>query len=146
MIGNTFMQVQKQLQEGQNLIRETSLNTARFTIRGITWQPCYMEPLNIEYAEVAAYKLLLSRLNHMFAVRDQLQGANTDMIERYVVVDKDWRELRGYGRSYLFEFKQGGWYHARKRIFGHGETLDRAHWLYQRRLKWATVDQLTNAA
>jgi hypothetical protein len=146
MIGNTFMQMQNQLQYGQDLIRETSMNTARFSIHGKTWQPCYMEPLRVEYAEVVAYKLLLSRLNHMFAIRDQISGVNTDMVERYVVMDKEWRSLRGYGCSFLFNYSDGGWYHGRKKIFGHGDTLERAHWLHQRRVKWATVAQLTDAA
>lgn len=146
MIGNTFMQMQKQLQAGHDLIRETSMNTARFSVNGKTWQPCYMEPLSVEYSDVVAYKLILTRVNHMFALRDQLSGNHTENLERYVVVDKKWRNLRGYGTSFLFDYKNGGWYHGQKKIFGHGDTLDRAHWLHQRRVKWAAVHMLTNAA
>lgn len=145
MIGNTFMQMQKQLQAGHDLLRETSMNSARFSVNGKTWQPCYMEQLSVQYNDVVAYKLLLTRVNHMFAIRDQLSGNHTENIERYVVVDKNWRNLRGYSTSFLFDYVKG-WYHAPKKIFGHGDTLDRAHWLHQRRVKWAAVHMLTDAA
>jgi hypothetical protein len=147
MIGNTFMQMQNQLQAGHDLIRETSMNTARFSVNGKTWQPIYMEPMAVEYRDVVAYKLILSRVNHMFAVRDQLSGMHTENLERYVVMDKEWRSLRGYGVGFVFDYSRyPGWYHGQKKIFGHGDTLERAHWLHQRRVKWAAVHMLTEAA
>jgi len=145
MIGNTFMQMQKQLQAGHDLVRETSFNTARFSVNGKTWQPCYMEQLSVQYNDVVAYKLILTRVNHMFAIRDQLSGKHTENLERYVVIDKNWRNLRGYGSCFVFDHN-GGWYHGQKKIFGHGDTLERAHWLHQRRIKWATINLLTDAA
>lgn len=147
MLGNTFMQLKHKLQESHDLIRSTGLNSASFVVNGKTWHPVYMEPTAVQYENVVAYKLILSRVNHMFAVRDTLQGENTENLERYVVADKDWRDIKGFSKCFLFDFNnRNGWYHTHKKIFGHGATLDRAHWLYQYRLKWQTLRTLTQAA
>lgn len=145
MTENTFSDVSNALQRSHDLIRSTGLNQCHFQVQGKNWQVYYAEPLAVEYSNVVAYKVILSRLNAMFASRDQMKGVNTENIERFVVIDKEWRKMPGYNRSLVV--KPGdGLYYGLKKIMGHGDTLDRAHWLHQRRTKWATVTQLTKAA
>ena len=142
MTENTFSDVSNALQRSHDLIRSTGLNQCVFSVYGQTWQLFYAEPLAVEYNDVVAYKVVLSRLNAKFWYRDQIKRINTENIERFVVVDKEWRAMTGYNRS--LAVKPGDY--GLKKIMGHGDTLDGAHWLHQRRTKWATVMQLTAAA
>lgn len=147
MLGNQIMQIKNVLQKGHDLLRETQLHRCRYLINGKVFKPLYAEPTQIDHPKLVAYKLLVSRIDPIYAWRDHQIGPSEllDVHERIVVVDQDWRKIQGYGVGFVVH-EADGWYFGRKKIFGYGDTIDKALWLYNLRVKRATLKQLTAAA
>lgn len=150
MLGNQFMQVKHALQAAHDLLRATGFSRTRFVINGKTFHPIYIEQCGVQYEGLDTYKVVLSRINSTQAWRDEGYLDNAWCLEnqeRFIVIDKEFRKIKGWTRTMLVEPSgRLGWYHARKKVFGFGDTLEKAYWLYNRRLKHAVVAELTAAA
>ena len=138
------MNIIEKLEASNNLLVDTCMAGLTVTIDGLVWKPQYME-YHGEHDGLDLYAAVFNRATCPRWYWPKYIYRNRDTITQVVVAEKDFSDYGSYSwwsRCLLRNPNE----RFQSKLIGHGDTLDDALSLLNRRRKMFVIRKLTDAA
>ena len=140
------MNMVEKLASSNNLLVDTCMAGLTISIGGLIWKPQYMEHIG-DHHGLDVYEVVLNRATCPRWYWSRYIHRNRDTITQIVVAERNWGDYgRWWSRCLLRNLNPHRDERFQSKLIGHGDTLDDALSLLNRRRKMFVIRKLTDAA